>query len=308
MNEQDLARAVAADLGADVLAAIDAPPHEDAARAFGIPETMAIGGFLVSCAQFAFTVWHAQRNGPQLIVELLGNENLMQSFPSLATEKRLGVIARIATKLTPETFDQRPEHSRAPDLAIASTADKQQWIIDYLKSRGATGDTTRDFATRDFQGGATILVPFAEQHWWILYQNIGWVPDETDGPGVMRVDVPKGFVTDLASVPSYLWAFLQKTGRHGNAAIYHDWLYWQQADAGVTREMADRVFDRTMHDMGVDGVTRNLIWAGVRVFGGSYWDTNTAEKTAGAKRVLQTFPDNPTITWEDWRQRPDVFI
>ena len=138
------------------------------------------------------------------------------------------------------------------------------------------------------------------------------MPDDDDGPGVIRVDVPKGFVTDLASVPNYLWPILNRTGRHGNAAIYHDWLYWQQNDAsvdtGVTREVADRVFDRAMHDMGVDVATRNLIWAGVRIFGGSYWDNNAAEKAAGGKRVLKVFPDSPTITWEDWRQRPDVFV
>jgi len=25
------------------------------------------------------------------------------------------------------------------------------------------------------------------------------------------------------------------------------------------------------------------------------------------KYVLKTFPDDPTISWEEWRQKPDVF-
>ncbi len=62
-----------------------------------------------------------------------------------------------------------------------------------------------------------------------------------------------------------------------------------------------------MHDMGVDALTRHSMWAGVRVFGGSAWQENAEEKARGAKRVLKKFPDCPTINWEDWRQRPDVF-
>jgi hypothetical protein len=130
------------------------------------------------------------------------------------------------------------------------------------------------------------------------------VPDASDGAGVVRVDVPRGFVTDLASVPFFLWAVLQKTGRYGNAAIYHDYLYWQQT---CTREVADRVLDRAMIEMGVDPVTRNLIWAGVRVFGGSAWEENAAEKASGAKRLVKRFPDRPSVTWDEWRRQPDVF-
>ncbi len=121
----------------------------------------------------------------------------------------------------------------------------------------------------------------------------------------VEVHEVRGFVSDLATIPSYLWAFLQKTGRYGNAAIYHDWLCWQQ---NCTRKQADDTFERAMVEMGVDATTRNLIWAGVRMFSGSYWDANAAAKAAGEKRVLKKFPDSPDITWEDWRTRPDVFV
>ena len=47
----DLAHAVAADLGPDVEAAVAAPPTDDKSRAIGITEAMAVGGFLVQCAQ-----------------------------------------------------------------------------------------------------------------------------------------------------------------------------------------------------------------------------------------------------------------
>lgn len=301
-TETDLARAIAADLGPDVLAAIEAPQPEDATRALGIPEAMAIGGFLVSAAQFAFTVWQARKaenKQAEFVADLLGNKQLHAIYPSLPQDKRMGVMDRIARKLAPDTF------GTGADARKASLAQRQRWIADYIEHRRQkAGAAPAGVSTRDFIGGATILVPFADQMNWIVWQPIGWLPDETDGPGVVRVDVPKGFVTDLATIPSYLWAILQKTGRYGNAAIYHDWLCWQQT---CTRKEADDTFERAMKDMGVDATTRNLIWAGVRVFGGSYWDDNTAEKAAGGKRVLKVFPEDPAITWEEWRARPGVF-
>jgi hypothetical protein len=303
MNPNDLARAVAAEQGAEVLAAVEAPPPDDKTRAFDITVAMAVAGFLVQCAQVAIQLYQARQDRALLVKALADSDHLMQAYPRLDPEKRLGLVARILAKMLPESFG-RPAHDRSP----ASMADKQRWITEYVDARRLeAGIATRswsDASTRDFVGGATILVPFADQFWWMLFRPVGWIPGPEDGASVVRVDVPRGFVTDLASVPSYLWTFLQKTGRHGNAAIYHDWLYWQQ---DCPRDVADRVFDRAMHDMGVDDWTRGLMWAGVRIFGGSYWDDNAREKAAGEKRVLMKFPDSPTITWEEWKQQPGVF-
>jgi hypothetical protein len=299
VNEIDLARAVAADLGADlgqdVLAAVEAPSSEERTRAIGVTEAIAIGGFLVQCAQVALEVWHARQDRVLLVQALANSDKLAQIYPRLDVEKRLGLMARLLDKLLPDSFGRSP-HDRISDPA----ADKRQWVASFSASRGVVPDSSE----RAFHGGATILLPFADQSWWVVYKDIGWVPDASDGLGVVRTDVPRGFVTDLASVPGYLWAVLQKTGRYGNAAIYHDYLYWQQT---CTREVADRVFDRAMAEMDVDAVTRNLIWSGVRVFGGNAWDGNAAEKARGGKRVVKRFPDSPTMTWDEWRKRPDVF-
>lgn len=300
MNQKELALAVAANLGPDVVAAVEAPQAADV-RAIGITEGMAIAGFLTQCVQMAFQIWQAKADRALLVAALADSEQLMKAYPRLDPEKRMGLIANILRTFLPQSFE-----AALDARAAASVADKQRWIANYIESRrGAAGGTPADeMATRDFQGGATILLPFADQNWWILYQPVGWLPGPEDGPGLPRVDVPRGFVTDLASLPSYLWGILQKTGRYGNAAIYHDWLYWEQS---VPRSTADRVFERAMNDMGVDAATRRLIWAGVRVFGGQYWDENTELKARGEKRVLARFPDKPTISWEDWRTRLDVF-
>lgn len=299
-NPDDLARAVAAEMGNDVLAALSAPPADT--RAFGVPEAATVAGLIIQCVQLAIQIWQAKEDRALLVAALVDSKQLMEAYPRLDPEKRMGVVARVLRKFLPQSFEMALE-----TRAAATVADKQRWITEYVESRRqAEGlSPSGGMATRDFHGGATILLPFADQQWWALYQPVGWIPGEEDGPGLPRVDVPRGFTTDLASVPSYLWGVLQKTGRYGNAAIYHDWLYWEQS---VPRSTADRVFDRAMNDMGVDAATRRLMWAGVRVFGGSYWDDNTRAKAAGEKRVLKRFPDSPTITWEDWRQRPDVFV
>ncbi len=294
-DADDLVRAVAADMGGDVLAALDAPPADT--RAFGIPEAAAIASVLVQCAQLTYEIWQARQDHALLVAALAKDERLMKGCPRLDPEKRYGVMARVLEKFLPDTFG-RPSGYRS-----RSVAEKQRWIAEYVASR-RNDSSGHDAATRGLYDQATILLPFADQFWWIVYKPVGWVPEAADGPDVIRVDVPKGFVTDLASIPSYLWAILQKTGRYGNAAIYHDWLYWQQS---CPRETADAVFNRTMHDMGVDAVSRNLIWAGVRVFGGRYWDENATAKGQGEKRVLGQFPDKPTVTWEEWRERPGVF-
>lgn len=76
--------------------------------------------------------------------------------------------------------------------------------------------------------------------------------------------VPAGFVTDLASVPRWLWSFLQPTGRYTKAAILHDWLI--QADSGVSRADADRIFYDAMVVLGVKPRLAWLMYKAVRIY------------------------------------------
>ena len=101
LSDHDLARAVAADLGPDVLAAVEAPPADDRTRAFGITEAMAVGGFLVQAAGFAVQHWQAQQDRALLVAALANSEALMQAYPRLDPEKRVGLIGRMLKKLLP---------------------------------------------------------------------------------------------------------------------------------------------------------------------------------------------------------------
>ncbi len=77
--------------------------------------------------------------------------------------------------------------------------------------------------------------------------------------------VPKGTLTDFASIPSQLRWFIPKYGRYNRAAVLHDWLIREQGSPPVGRADADGIFRRSMREIGVGFVRRWLMWAAVRV-------------------------------------------
>lgn len=99
------------------------------------------------------------------------------------------------------------------------------------------------------------------------------------------IRVPKGFVTDFASIPQLFWNILPPWGVYGKACIVHDYLY----QGGVimeayptlpgvvihrdpTREEADNILREAMDALGVGWWTRNIIFRGVRLGGQGIWD------------------------------------
>src|SRR5256885_9984018 len=86
--------------------------------------------------------------------------------------------------------------------------------------------------------GALHLFRFKDP-FYVLTSPIAWKPNADQDPTLEPVEVPKGFVTDLASVPRIFWSYLRPDGNYAYAAIIHDYLYWVQSRA---REAADLVF------------------------------------------------------------------
>jgi hypothetical protein len=39
----------------------------------------------------------------------------------------------------------------------------------------------------------------------------------------------------------------------------------------------------------------------VKTFGGLAWQSNAKLKAAGEKRLLTKFPEDPTLTWKQWK-------
>lgn len=88
------------------------------------------------------------------------------------------------------------------------------------------------------------------------------------------ITVPAGFLTDGATLPPFLRLFLAVWGSYGRAAALHDYLY-ARLRAGdphplaPTRRAADAEFLLAMRACGTRPALARLMWAAVRLFGGS---------------------------------------
>lgn len=89
------------------------------------------------------------------------------------------------------------------------------------------------------------------------------------GVGHIRITVPEGFETDLASVPRVLWPLMAASGPHQRAAIVHDFLYQSVTD--VSRFLADALFRDLMSALGVPLWRRVSAYYAVRAFGWRHW-------------------------------------
>lgn len=81
------------------------------------------------------------------------------------------------------------------------------------------------------------------------------------------IEVRKGFITDLASIPRLFQSLIPQNHRHRGPAVIHDWLYHTAADHCYTRLQCDLVFLEAMKTAGVHFIRRQTMFAAVRVGG-----------------------------------------
>lgn len=86
--------------------------------------------------------------------------------------------------------------------------------------------------------------------------------------------VPKGFITDFASVPQLFWNILPPWGTYGKAAVLHDWNYKKQE---FTRKFCDDILMESMTTLGVPKWKRVAIYLGVRLGGWAAWNQHKKE-------------------------------
>ncbi len=86
--------------------------------------------------------------------------------------------------------------------------------------------------------------------------------------------VPRGFQTDLASVPRLPVIYLLTGDTASQAAALHDHLY---SSHEVPRAMADAVLREASEVIGVPAWRRWAMWAGVRIGGASHWEPAPAD-------------------------------
>lgn len=105
---------------------------------------------------------------------------------------------------------------------------------------------------------------------WPLSYEVGAL-----GSGVV-ITVPRGYETDLASIPQFAWSLgFSPSGPWAKAAVVHDYLYTLGGrlpdGRAYSRAAADKVLDEAMAVLGVPAWRRAVIWAAVRLGGALGW-------------------------------------
>lgn len=102
--------------------------------------------------------------------------------------------------------------------------------------------------------------------------------------------VPKGFVTNFASVPRIPLVYELAGDTSSEAATVHDYLYSTHV---VSRDVADAVLREASAITSVPWWRRQLMWAGVRMFGWSHWGTAATDPSSSAtKAATQPSPES----------------
>lgn len=94
--------------------------------------------------------------------------------------------------------------------------------------------------------------------YWYLDAPLIW------DDGEIRIEVPTGFLTDLASIPAPMRGVLNTNGRSRKPAVVHDYLY---QSGKLARKAADRLFLTMLVAEGVISIGRGLYYLGVRLGG-----------------------------------------
>lgn len=121
-------------------------------------------------------------------------------------------------------------------------------------------------------------------YWMVMESFVFYIGRKEDG---RSVTIPKGFLTDGASVPRPLWSIIPPWGPWGQAAIVHDYLveYMSISVNGlpmaIQREYADILFLEMLIALGVPELKRKMMYAAVAAYTATLRDkgpTSTKKK------------------------------
>jgi hypothetical protein len=126
-----------------------------------------------------------------------------------------------------------------------------------------------------------VASPTGDGKYWVLHEDLVYTQPRTG----QTFTVPRGFVTDLASIPRVFWVAFPPCGKYTPAAVVHDYLYWFQP-AECDRTCADELLYVAMLESHVDPATSLIIYNAVKTAGGGPWDENRELKEQGAVRVI----------------------
>ena len=113
-----------------------------------------------------------------------------------------------------------------------------------------------------------VVAPTPRDGYWILLEDM-MITVEFGGRKVAYF-IPKGFITDFASVPRALWWLVSPTDYSVlRASLLHDYLY---RTGNCSRKHADRLFYRKLIEDGTPEWKAKLIYWAVRLFARRVWE------------------------------------
>ena len=144
--------------------------------------------------------------------------------------------------------------------------------------------------------------PLGDGRNWILRDGFHYEYRDINKGSDYRINVPPKFMTDYASIPRFLWWFGKPWGKHGMAAVIHDWLYWEQTITGwdnFGRKQADDIFYKCMLDSRVGKLKARIMYLAVKWFARGAWSGNKKKKEEGWHRVALKWPEKAFDTPQD---------
>lgn len=139
---------------------------------------------------------------------------------------------------------------------------------------------------------------FGDNQAWVVTEDMVYFIGTTG----VTITVPKGFITDFASIPQPLWSLgLSPHGQYSRAAVVHDYLYWTQA---CSRDQADRLLVVAMKESSVGMFDETAIYTAVSKFGWKAWRSNQQERKKRLPKVLPENylrPSDPNMGWPEYR-------
>lgn len=141
-----------------------------------------------------------------------------------------------------------------------------------------------------------LMWPLPDGKHWVQVSGFRyWIGEERDEPveGAEFFDVPGGIITDLNSTPRLFRSFIGRWGKHGPAALGHDWLYFDQQisyymidRAGrlvtrrrkISRKRADKLYLEMMEVLNVGWATKKAAYRAVDLRGRGTWEEHQERK------------------------------
>lgn len=123
--------------------------------------------------------------------------------------------------------------------------------------------------------------------------------------GKGKIIVPKGFITDLASVPECLQWVIKPYGEHSSSAILHDFLYSKYNTYGINKMDSDKIFLKTMLKCGVEERVACYMFTAVSLFGEPHYES---PKIDGYDPPEKSALIDKRKIWKEYLEKTKVYM